>query len=99
MKPPSTLLSCLSTLRAFTQSSLIRKFIQLEANILYCNLQAVNNLETRSPVVKIEKSLLPILNETLAQFGEMLNQHIDAWEKECHRQGGTETHEFIIFFH
>lgn len=41
-------------------------------------------------VVNIEKSLLPILNEIRAkhnlELGVMLNQHIDAWEKECHLQ-------------
>lgn len=59
----------------------------------------VYDLDTRSAdtFVNIEKSLLPILNEIRAthnlELGEMLTQHIDEWEKECHLQAGTETNE------
>lgn len=56
----------------------------------------VHDLDTRSAVVSIEKSFLPILSEIRAkhnlEVGVMLNQHIEAWEKDCHIQA-TETNE------
>lgn len=54
--------------------------------------ETVYDVDRRSAdaVVNIEKSLLPILNEIRGnhnlELGVMLNQHIDAWEKECHLQ-------------